>query len=117
MIFLWFAIKTKEKKPKQTTLTEIKESVKVRKQYLPHLKQLIGEYINRIEVLAKTDSRLCDLEQYKTFYPISKLYVFLARDENKEALYPLVIVPSSLTEDLPLVTISPSSIISVSRNN
>lgn len=73
-------------KIKQPKLSEIRKWVKQRKEYLPQLKQLFGDYINRVEILAKTDGRLCDLKQYKRFYPIGKFYIFLSRGDDKASL-------------------------------
>ncbi|MFC1964128.1 hypothetical protein ACFLV1_01965 [Chloroflexota bacterium] len=93
LVFLWFAIKTKESKAKQLSLADIdaqragiSERIERRKQYLPQLKQLIGEYINRVEELAKTDDRVKELERYKTVYTTTKLFKRLSRGDETGAL-------------------------------
>ena len=81
VVFLYYAIKTKVPKPKQPTLIDTKKQeaeilarIESKKQYLPQLKQLIGEYINRVEEVAKTDAKVLDLERYKKVYIVTKLF-------------------------------------------
>jgi len=48
--------------------TEIKERIEARKRYLPELKQVLNEYINRVDYLANNHKELISPELYRNIY-------------------------------------------------
>ncbi len=72
LLFLYGVIKTPPSR--RPTTTEIVKLTEDRKQYLPQLKKLIHDYINRVEFLAKNTDKLYDLKLLKETYMANRIW-------------------------------------------
>ncbi|MCK9524584.1 MAG: hypothetical protein M0R49_01470 [Limnochordia bacterium] len=63
----------KKSPPPRLTKSAMLELTKSRELYLPKVKDALGKYINRIEVLTLTDERLYSKQEYKSTYNSSRI--------------------------------------------